>query len=96
MTNTISDKTKIPLFIAIGASSVLIPAIVSVTMWFAELRHDTTQNTNKNNEQDQIIKEINDKLTVVYGFDTRLKSIEAVLKIKQEASLDKTKDNLKL
>ena len=93
---TISDKTKVHLFAVIGVSAVLIPAIISMTMWFANLRYDTNQTSNKNTEQDQIIKEINEKLSVVYGFDSRLKSIESILKIKQEASLDKTKENLKL
>lgn len=94
--NTISDQTKIHLFVVIGALAVTIPTIISITMWFAELRHDATQAGKTNVEQDQIMKEINDKLSVVYGFDSRLQSIESILKIKKNVSIDIKQDSLKL
>lgn len=94
--SNITEQTKIPLFVVIGASAVILPTLVVVTMWVANLRYDTTKALETNTEQDQIITQINDKLSVVYGFDARLKSIESVLKIKQEVSIDKNKHSLEL
>lgn len=89
MTNTISDKTKIQLFVVIGALAVIIPATIKVTFWFAELRNDTNQVQNKNTEQDGVIKEVNEKLSLLHTIDGRLQTIESVLKIKKEASLER-------
>lgn len=86
MSNIINDATKIPLFTVLGTVGVLLPTVIVTTMWFTNLRNDADTSTMSNIKQDVQIKEINDKLDVVYQIQTDVKSIKTVLKIKEQVS----------
>lgn len=94
MTNTISDKTKVPLFVVIGSAAVLIPTIVSVTMWITTLRTDATLSLNQNTDQDKQIEQINQKLNVVYEMNTDLKTIMTVMKIKKSVMFNREENHV--
>lgn len=82
---TINDKTKVPLFAALLA----VPSLVVICFWFAQLRADTNTAISDNQKQDKQIEELNEKLEIVYEMRTDIKSIKTVLKIKEEASLER-------
>lgn len=84
---TINENTKIPLFVVIGSIVILIPSLITVCFWLAELKSDAKTANADNTKQESQIKELNDKLEVVYEIRTDLKAIKTVLKIKEDVKL---------